>query len=159
RRRVWRRGHGHLEDAVGDRCPRLVGIDGFGQRNDTVEASVDALAAVESAVSRLVVLLPSLPGDHELTVPELDGDLVLAEAGDVGANHDLVSLLQHLDRRHPHRARAEAVEDPADVLHEPAHEGDRIGRLDPRRLLTILAPRARVVIAAVLAFLSLRYLC
>src|SRR5262245_30071928 len=35
RRRVWRRGHGHLEDAVGDRCPRLVGIDGFGQRNDT----------------------------------------------------------------------------------------------------------------------------
>src|SRR5206468_2415988 len=79
----------HLEHALVELGHDAVGVDALGQRQRPAEGTGQALHAVPAALLALVVGL-ALAGDRERVVTDLDAHVVLAEAGEVGPQDEVV---------------------------------------------------------------------
>src|SRR5262249_15521403 len=92
--------HGHLEHSVaeGDHRPR--GINARRQRDGTVEGAVRALAVAVS-FALLLPLRLALALDREQEIGDLYLNVLLSQARQVGADHELAFAFQDVDLRRP----------------------------------------------------------
>src|SRR3954464_11403075 len=89
-----------LEHAAVEPGGHRLGVDPLRQRQRAREAAEGALHAVEALVAVLVLGL-ALARDGERAVLELDVDVVLAHAGEIGAEDEVVAGLDEVHGRHP----------------------------------------------------------
>src|SRR6185295_2593653 len=65
--------------------------------------------AAEHAVTLFFVVVPPLAANGQLIVRDVHGDVVLRQAGDVGADHQVVAALEDVDGRRPVRGPERVV--------------------------------------------------
>src|SRR5439155_21648386 len=80
-------------------------VDALGQRERAGEGAGGPLHAVVALLALLVLGL-ALTGDREDVVLQLDLDVILAHAGEIGAQDVVVSLLDQVHRGDPAAQRA-----------------------------------------------------
>src|SRR3954447_662649 len=89
-----------LEHAAVELGADRLGVDALRQRQRAREGAEGALHAVEALLAVLVLGL-ALAGDGERAVLELDVDVGLAHAGEIGAEDEVLAGLDEVHRRHP----------------------------------------------------------
>src|SRR4051812_49486926 len=89
-----------LEHAAVEACGHRLGVDPLRQRQRAREGAERALHAVEALLALLVLGL-ALAGDGQRAVLELDLDVLLRHAGEVGAQDEVVTGLGEVHGRHP----------------------------------------------------------
>src|SRR3954471_15870727 len=89
-----------LEHAAVEAGAHRLGVDPLRQRQRAREGAERALHAVEALVALLVLGL-ALAGDGQRAVLELDLDVLLRHAGEVGAQDEVVTGLDEVHGRHP----------------------------------------------------------
>src|SRR3954447_4273491 len=89
-----------LEHAAVELRGHRLGVDPLRQRERAGERAEGALHAVEALLAVLVLGL-ALAGDGQRAVLELDVDVVLAHAGEIGAEDEVLGGLDEVHRRHP----------------------------------------------------------
>src|SRR3954470_11673337 len=89
-----------LEHAAVEPGGHRLGVDPLRQRQRAREGAERALHAVEALVAVLVLGL-ALAGDRERAVLELDVDVLLTHAGEIGAEDEVLAGLDEVHRRHP----------------------------------------------------------
>src|SRR3954471_22219889 len=89
-----------LEHAAVELGADRLGVDALRQRQRAREGAEGALHAVEALLAVLVLGL-ALAGDGQRAVLELDVDVVLAHAGEIGAEDEVLAGLDEVHRRHP----------------------------------------------------------
>src|SRR3954454_18074253 len=112
----------HLEDAVVEGGPDLVGIDTVGQRQRAAELAERALEPEEALFLALVLCLP-LARDRQRAVVELDRDVLLLHARQIRLEQVVVVGLDqvHLGNpplRHGRLLLPERVEEPVELSRE-----------------------------------------
>ena len=120
----------HLEHAAVEVRADRVGVDALGQRQRAAEAAERALDAVPAALALLVLGL-ALAADRQRVVADLDRDVALGQARQVGLEDEVVVGLDQVHRRNPALAGGrlfeEGVDEPVQVagerlrLHEKCH--------------------------------------
>src|SRR4051812_44899859 len=93
-------GDAYLEHALVEGGCDPVGVDAVRQRQRAAELAEGALHPVEALLLLLVLGLP-LAGDGQDVVLELDRDVLLREAGQVGAQDEVLVGLDEVHGRHP----------------------------------------------------------
>src|SRR4051794_26097943 len=91
---------GDLEHPVLEPGGDRLGVDPLRQGQRALEGAGGALDPLE-ALLRGLPLERALAGDGERRVVELDAHLVLADAGEVEPEQEVVRALEHVHRRHP----------------------------------------------------------
>src|SRR4029079_3079169 len=90
----------YLEDALFESGADRRGIDSPRQRDRPREGAVGALDPMV-ALALVLVLGPTLAGDREHVVLDLDRDIVTEEPGEIGAEDECVLVLAQIHRRGP----------------------------------------------------------
>src|SRR4051812_28052672 len=93
-------GGAYLEHALVKGGGDAVGVDAFGQGERAAELAERALQAVE-ALALVLVLGLALAGDGEDAVLELDAHVLLGQAGEVGAQDEVIVGLDEVHGRQP----------------------------------------------------------
>src|SRR5437660_2982655 len=138
--RLLAQGHRHFQHPVLEFRLRALHVGALGKRDRAGEAAVRTLGAIAAAFLLDLQLGAALALDDQGVVGCLDADVLLLEAGQVGADDELSLTLDHLDRRRPDREAtalqpgfserkpaASLLEQPIHVFHHPADERERAG--------------------------------
>ena len=93
-----RRLHRDLEHAVPERGLRTLPDDALGQWNRAMELAVFALGVIVPA-ALLLPFVMALATQHQRVVSQLDLNLVLLQAGELGAHGEPIAVLERFDSR------------------------------------------------------------
>src|SRR4051812_14512031 len=123
---LWDR---HLEHAIVEGGLDLVRIDAVGQRQRAAELAERALEPEETLLLALVFGL-ALAGERERPVVELDRDVLLLHAGQIGLEHVVVVGLDEIHLRNPPLRHSgllpKRIEEPVELSRERLRTNKKI---------------------------------